>query len=449
MADGRYVYVAGDEVLGLPDGQEYVIAPEVSRAHLAYDENLSVDQAIKEFWKVLERDGDVMLAVWGFMLIGCLRSLLVGLDITTYPSLVVVGKHSAGKTTVCQRFGLLFNKDQDERRAQCKKRFWANEDLKSSAASTIEIISQYRDQAVLVDDMAKSISPDEVYKRKKIMADVLRFASNGTERNKMSPTRQVVEQFCTAGVMFTSELELNNSSDIGRTITVHIRREMQDGEPRDREVAATVFRYFILWLLSRLDEVITDMNKYLSSINGRHQRLQKNKIMILRMLTIFMTFVREMDVIPDKKVNSMYQYAGKILDSIVAEQIEQIEQLENRTNISYHILTGIQDHVIERVSEKAARKGKNLPIYYYVRPKGKDDTICMRTDVLYSYLTNETPLRFSAEKSMDQQLLREGVVHRSQDGRVASTRINNRRYLGMRRVDLVRAASTVPSDDAV
>lgn len=45
LSDGRYVFVCGDEVLGLPPEQMFAIAPQVARAHLAYDKNLPLDQA--------------------------------------------------------------------------------------------------------------------------------------------------------------------------------------------------------------------------------------------------------------------------------------------------------------------------------------------------------------------------------------------------------------------
>lgn len=438
LADDTPVYVAGNKVQGLPVGQEYAIDPEVARAYLAYDEGMSVRQAIKAFWKVLKRDGDIILAVWGFMLISCLRSRLSALGITTYPSLVAIGRQSNGKTTVCQRFGLLYNK---LRKGEKKPTFWALKDLGSTEASTIETISKYRDQAVFLDDRAKSISKRERDKRTEIMAAALRFASNDTERSKMSPTRQVIEQICTAGVMFASELELENASDISRAIIVHVRREMQDGDPRDRTVAATAFWYFLPWLLPRLDKVIDDLKEQLRSITGRHQRLQKNRVMILWALNLFMEFVQEQGDISEKEVSTMFAYAVKILDGIVDEQVEQIERLENSANISHYILDGIQKNVIERVSKKDVRKEEPLPSYYYVRIKERKDMIYIPTEVLYRYLTDKTPLRFNSEKAMDKQLLREKVVCSGQDGRVASARIDGKRYLGMRRADLVEAAA--------
>lgn len=74
---------------------------------------------------------------------------------------------------------------------------------------------------------------------------------------------------------------MDNPSDISRTITVQINEQLQGSDPRDRVLAATVFREFILWILPRIDKAIVHLAEELELINGDNQRLQKNRTTIL------------------------------------------------------------------------------------------------------------------------------------------------------------------------
>ena len=442
LANGEYVFVAGDEVLGPPPEQKWAISLAVSRAHLAYSKELSCAQAVKAMWKILERDGDVVLPIWGFTLMSSVRSQMSQVDITTYPALLVTGKQSYGKSTVCERFGLLFNDTTDTKHG---KQLWAGRDMGSTPASTIEAISQYRDQVAVMDDRPKSISSAEMLKRTVVMAQALRFACNDTISSKFDQTGEMALRSCTCGAMFTSEFDLDNPSDIGRTITVRIRQEMQGGDPHDRTVAATTFRYFLLWLLPKLDTAIADLKEHLRSIQGASQRLAKNRMMILWALCLFIDFVRESGALADQDLDSMYTRAEKILDDILDDEIEQIARLENAKNISYYLLEGIRTGAIEKISRKKVQKDEELPPYYYVHLKNEDSVIYISTEVLCRYLTNHTPLQFSSEKAMDKKLYEENIIERGPDGRAASKRIDNKRYLRIRHADLVAATSKVSS----
>lgn len=434
LKDGRHVFVAGDEVLVLPEEETWAISPNIARAHLAYDKNLSCEEAVQKFWTVLKRDGNVVLPVWGYTLMSAMRSQLTGLSASTYPSLVVSGNQGFGKTTVCQRFCLLYEDKQADMRP------WAQRDMRVSSASAIETVNDHRDQVVLMDDVAKSISPGEVRERKARMAEILRFASNETNRTKMAPDRRVVDYFCKAGIVFNSEYALDNPSDIERTIIVNITHEMQGGAEIERIYAASVFRYFILWLLPRLDTEISDLRDQMASILGNHQRLRKNYLMVLWALELFFHFAVDSGAATQKKADKMLARAKEVCDDLLDQQIEKVEKLSGPQNIGWHILTGIQKEILEETSKKAVRKGKALPRYYYIRKK-EEDMYCIPSEILYHYCMRETPLRFLSTIAMNRQLVKEGLIQPSQDRKAASVRIDGKRYLGIRRVDLVVAAS--------
>lgn len=434
LNDGTYVFVAGDEVLELPDSQEWLVAAEVARAHLAYDETLTLRQAVEGFWAVLKKNKDQLLPIWGFTLLSSMRSLFSQLSLTTFPFCAVIGGQGLGKTTICQRFSLLYDD------LQRPGRHWAEIDAKSTAASTVDTISRYRDQVVLLDDLAKSISTAQMRERKNLLGDVLRFASNETNRCKMDGSQQLQEYFCNVGLIFTGEFSLDNPSDISRTITVPINEQLQGGKQQDRVLAATAFRWFILWMLSRIDEAVANLSEELERVQGDHQRLQKNRIMILWALAQFLLFVQESGAVTEQRIAKMRNHAVNICDSLIDEQISQIDRLNASKNLSWYILDGTQQGIIHPVSIKKIRKNKPLPDYYYI-PSKDGETLYMRTEVLYRYFTEKTPIHLTSSRDMDAQLTTEGIVHHRKEGRAAGIRIDGRRYLDMRRIDLIAAAS--------
>lgn len=169
---------------------------------------MQADDAAGVLCSRLVQNDTIMLPVRGFTILSSLRSCVSQLHLTTFPSLAVVGGQNWGKTTVVQRFGLLYNDSQRP------GRYWGQRDAHSTAAATIGAVSQYRDQMVLVDDLAKSAASSEMRARLDLIADVLRFASNDTDRVRLSPHRKLEERFCQGGLVFTGEFQLHNPSDV-------------------------------------------------------------------------------------------------------------------------------------------------------------------------------------------------------------------------------------------
>lgn len=433
LPDSKWVFVSGDEVLGISEHQKRTIAPETARAHLTYSPEMSKMQAIKGLWKALSQNKEVLLPIYAFTLLSSMRSVLIDLNITTFPACSVTGRQGSGKTTTCQRFSLLYDD------AWRPGRRWGEIDARSTRSATREIISRYRDQAVLLDDIAKSISPAQMRERRDLLADVLRFACNDTDWNRADPSGRIRERFCTAGLIYTGEFPIDNPSDINRTATVKIDKQMEGGSLRDRVFAATAFRYFMLWFLPRTDAAIAHLGQELDLISGDHQRLGKNRTMILWATQQFLCFAQECGI-AERDADAMMKCAVRICDGIMREQIDQIAHLGAVDHLSSHILNGIQRGVIKRVSEKRLASEKPLPDYYYVHRK-RDDTVYIRTEILYHYLTEKTPVHLVSLKAMNKLLIEEKVIRRRKEARATAVKINGGRYLDLRMADLVKAAA--------
>lgn len=420
LPNGCWLYVAGDTVLGIPPGVDYVIAPEVKLAHLARDPELSPVTATIELCKLLETSQSILFPVWGFTIVGSLRSALSGADMTTFPSLGIIGGQNLGKTTIAQRYLLLYEESQKP------GSFWGQFDANSTFAAIVLQVSYFRDQIVLVDDLAKSGSPAEQRKRQDLLASILRFAANDTGRARINEKKQIEQQICKAGVAFTGEFMLQNPSDITRSVLVPIDCQMKDGRPEERTVAATVFYAFIQWLLPQLDQKLKELQQLLANVQAdRNPRLAKNGLLVLWALELFFQFTEEQGAITNTYHQQASAAAEQILNQILSQQALQCERLTNKNpkgNLSWYILYGYSHNLFPVVTDQKGVNIKNCGLL-------KKDALYIRPSMLLQYFQERTPHSISTIKEMNKNLRREGVLGDTSEHRSAHARINGKRCL--------------------
>ena len=420
LPNGYWLYVAGDTVLGIPPGIDYVIAPEVKLAHLARDPELSPVAATIELCKRLKASPNILFPVWGFTIVGSLRSALPGADMTTFPSLGIIGGQNLGKTTVAQRYMLLYEDSQKP------GSFWGQFDANSTFASIVLQVSDFRDQIVLVDDLAKSGSSTEQRKRQDLFASILRFAANDTGRARINEQKQIEQQICRCGIAFTGEFMLQNPSDITRSVLAPIDRQMKDGRPEERTVAATVFYALIQWLLPQLNQKVEELHQLLANVQvDNNPRLEKNGVLILWALDLFFQFAEEQGAIANQYRQQAHAAARQILGRILKQQANQCERLTNENpkgNLCWYILNGYSNRLLPAVTDQ---KKVNIDDCCLL----KKGALYVRPSTLLTYFQVHTPYRLSSKNEMNRELKREGVLEDNSEHRSAYARINGKRCL--------------------
>lgn len=420
LSNGCWLYVAGDTVLGMPPDTDYVIAQNVRQAHLARDPALSTSEAVQTLCRLLEKNRDILFPVWGFVIAGSLRSALSGADMTTFPLLGIIGGQNFGKTTIAQRYLLLYDDNLNPDRC------WGQFDANSTSAAIITQVSDFRDQIVLVDDLAKSGSSTEQRKRQDLLASILRFAANGTGRAKINEKKQIEQQICKAGVAFTGEFMLQNPSDITRSILVPIDQQMKGGQPDERTVAATVFYALIQWLLPQLDQKLEELHQLLTNVQAdSNPRLMKNGLLILWALELFFQFAEEQGAITNVYHQQSSAAAEQILNQILNQQALQCERLTNENpkgNLSWYILYGHSHNLFPVGTDQKSVNIKTCGLI-------NKDALYIRPSMLLQYFQEHTPYQLSSDKEMNKQLKQEGVLGNTREHRSAHSKINGVRCL--------------------
>lgn len=419
LRTGTWIYIAGDEVLGMPDGTEYEISRSMLQTHLAWSPACSATNATTSLCQRLERFDNLLMPIWAFTIFSSLRSSIAALNLTTLPTLAILGGQNLGKTTVAQRYMLLYS--DNSRPGRCV----AQVDAHSTAAATIDQVVKFRDQVVLIDDMAKSEATSEAQARRGLIAELLRFASNDVDRVKMSPSKQAETRFCRAGVAFTGEFWLRNPSDLSRMIVVEIREQMYGGDPAERTIAATVFRYLMLWLLPRLDEELEQLRHTLDGVTeGDNIRLRKNRMVLLWALRVFYDFACHIGAVNRRYANQAISRACEVLDSLLNRQIGEIDQSKRDTpsgNLSWYILRGYRNNAFHVVTRKEICNELDCIVEY--------GALCIRMNTLLKYFHRDTPYRELTKTDLGRRLIKEGVLLPGRERRSARKKIRGHRYL--------------------
>lgn len=420
LPSGRWLYVAGDTVLGLPPGVDYIIAPEVKQSHLARDPHLATDEAVQTLCKLLEKNQDILFPVWGFVIAGSLRSALSGADMTTFPLLGIIGGQNFGKTTVAQRYLLLYDDNLNPERC------WGQFDANSTSAAIITQVSNLRDQIILVDDLAKSGSSAEQRKRQDLLASTLRFAANDTGRAKMNEKKQTEQQICKVGIAFTGEFMLQNPSDITRSVLVPIDCQMKDGRPEERTVAATVFYAFIQWLLPQLDQRLEELHQLLANVQAdNNPRMRKNLLLILWALELFFQFAEEAGATNHLYHQKVLAAVKQVLNRILDQQAHLCKRLTSdppKGNLSWYILHGYDNKLFPVVTDQKGIQIKDCCLL-------KKGALYLCPSMLLQYFREHTPYHLSSDKEMNKQLKQEGVLGNTREHRSAHSKINGVRCL--------------------
>lgn len=260
-----------------------------------------------------------------------------------------------------------------------------------------------------------------------MMANLLRYAANDSERRTASPGKSTTLQECSAGVAFTGELPFTAPSDQTRILQIVLRKPLRNGTPEDRTVAATAFRAWVQWFLPRLEQQFTLLYQRRASEPPVEQaRLQTTYLLMHWVLTSFYQFARERGVIGEVFFQSAVQSAKETLLQILQVQADLTakgSQSAPKGNLSWYIRQGYCNDAFTIVSRKKIKSSKDCVV--------EDGALCIRTSALKDYLA-QTPYGGMSRTAIGDRLEQEGVlppIRAAKEVRRAKKKIHGKRYL--------------------
>lgn len=427
--DGPWVYACGNEILGLPQGTDFLSASEIARLRLAADLTLSPKAATQELLSILQKDPAIYFPLWSFTLLGFLHSAVSQLDATTFPVCAITGPPSFGKTTLARRFVLLF---QDTGAPELSV---GELDAASTPAFLRQALFVARDRIMLLDDMTAAASSSEVAKRRAAVQYAVRFAANGSVRGAMSGGTAAVPKY-QAGLLCTGEYALSEPSLVSRLLWIRLDHQMQRGHPEDRVVAATALRHFLLWLLPQLDEALSNLQTLLADRNAdSNPRRSKGQLLSLWVLNLFFAFCRETEAATDRYLSEALRYIRETLDAMAARQAQFLARTDFRRprgNLSWYILQAYHQDRFRIVSSRNHLRGDACLI--------KNDALYIRSATLCEGLRQWGPYPDLTQKKLGKELRELGLISMGKECRTAGKKIHGHRYYMLSFQDLHRTA---------
>lgn len=419
LYNGTWIFVAGDEILGNCGEHVIEVHPAISTIHLACDGDESEKSAITRLIREIERNPFTIWPTFSYTLLCSMRSQITPLGLTTFPALYVVGQQGYGKTLLVSRYCLLYDT------AYIPSKLNGKLDANSTAKGVIKEISEYRNQVILVDDLAKGSTPSVRRERQRLMAEVLRFATNGSTRRTATTLLEGGVYDCQSGVAFTGEIPLTAASDLTRIIEVQLTKPMCGGLATDRTAAAKAFRAWMIWLLPHIDTELLTLSRQLASITGNNEaRLETSKILLLWSTELFYRYALETGIIDQSYYQSAIHEAAQIFEKLLSAQLKKVSCIQNSApqgNLSWYILQGYRNGAFHIVSRKKLNNNEDCVV--------EKDALCIRTETLLSYLRRKASLGSLSSKEMTKELCTEGVLESRSEMRNAAKSIHGKRYL--------------------
>lgn len=414
--DGKYVYVAGAEILGCDLTEHFLRNPSLPSHTLAIDQDLTEESALDSFLKITRACPEALIAFL-YSLLCSLRSVLISLGLTVFPQLYIVGEQGSGKSTLAERFCTLFNNEAGMT--------YAKHESSSTDKGLYQSLGQYRDTVVLVDDLAIGSSASVQAERTKLIANILRFAANDNARvtGKLNGLK---EQTCQAGVVFTGEIPLTAASDLTRTLTLRLEHKLTGGKAYDRTVAATVFRGWMLWLLPNLEMELEVLRPRIVNAHGTlDSRLIQTGELFCWCADLFLRYACEKGCLTVETYQRTYHAVKVKLLSLLQDQQDRANRASRskpQGNLFWYIFEAYQSGYLRIVSKKKHLEGNRDCLL-------KGETLFVRSAALVEYIQSETPLSPITKKKLGKMLAEKRIIPESAEKRSASAKLNEVRHL--------------------
>ena len=402
--NGKWVYVCGDEVIGLPPNAEYKIAPDVATKHLTYDPSLDPRDTVERFDRLLRGKGvensdaiaAVYLILWLFMLITAFRSVIEDESMTTFLALLVVGKHDTRKTSAARMLTTLFDLKPDS--GAFPNEFNADSGFKAIAAATKNV----PDQIILVDDVTiVGIEEKETRQREETAQQLVRFCVNSSEQAVLTSRTTATTRKFSGGLVMTGESLLSGASTNDRIINVMVEDMLATTSEEGHTLAATTFRLFIEWCLPRLPALLEDLRCHCATLQEEDNlRLKRVAELMLWMLNAWYDFTAEVAGFSNTKKAKRIQETGTIIVELMnrqAELVNRIDQQQPEGNVLYYLRKCYKRHDFKIVMDKDDWHPKESVFI-------KKSNFLVSPEYLLRVITDKTPLQFSTEKALGKAL---------------------------------------------
>lgn len=398
-----WVYVAGDQVIGLPADIRYKITPEVAAIHLVSDE-MSSREAVEHLVRLLIGDSSedreaitrVYLPLWLQTLFAAFRSEIEDGTTTTNFGLAVIGPHGTRKTSAVQMLSLLYALTNHEGHI-------ADElNAASGGNALVTAITGIHDRIVSVDDATiAGADSKESGRREATVQTLVRFCCN-TSTHVIQTSKTTTKSFrFGGGLVVTGEVPIKGASTNDRLIILPVKTALNSTSPEGRKIAANVFYHFVEWILPQLTDRISTLHQRLETTqpNG-NLRLKQVLQALLWTLENFLDFVTDTTGIAPKTRAALYKNWGQLLTDLLDQQAELVGRIEKplpEGNELLYLRRLYFEHQISIAPDWKKWDANSSAII-------ENDMLFIQPEYLLKLFSDNTPLQFTSVKALGKRL---------------------------------------------
>lgn len=392
LPDGRTVYIMGNRLLG-KCLEPYLIADTVSCFRANTD---TFDPSA--FCNLLRQSPPQVILSFGYILLSCIRSCVLHSHRPLQGVLYICGPQGLGKTTLATLLTSWFNGDNSGRSALLYE-------ASSTAAATREAMVLFRDLPLVIDDLCLSASRSTAQKRMDLGAQLLREGANTSRIIKKLPNGKTAQLDCAAGLILTAEFDLENESDVTRSIFVPIDCHLDIPKALTSRMIGGAIIAFLEWFVCHYDSVAARLEEA-PVLNMDAVSSSRAKNNYANLFQAFYIWYCSLTAMVSEEVGQ--SLLNKLCAGIRQSNAHQISVLHNiqmrkpKGNLAYILLGGFEQGAFNLTS-KIKKLQKHDGIFW------KGD-LCLRRDALERYVRTQPGYQSWSLHMIVQQLRTYGAL---------------------------------------
>jgi len=284
FADGSIAFLRGQELIGIPEGTPYLLGPQISDNALAGNSTTNPRDLID----MMLRAPLQVLLILAYVILTSVRSLVLDHGINYQAVLYIVGGQGLGKTTLASRIAAIYRRVSDNKTAGFIQ-------AGSSGSATGELLVDFRDQPVIVDDLCLSASREVARKRRDLGATLIRLGAGEIPIEKKQGHKNKVHR-CTAGLILTAEFSLENMSDLTRCLFIPLDKPLRLSPDWTPERIGDAVRAYSHWFCENIVVQLRNLDIMLDSplYSDMEQRMRTNYICLKWAFTSLLTYLNSL-----------------------------------------------------------------------------------------------------------------------------------------------------------
>ena len=396
-ADGHVFFVIGQTVIG-DVGRPYMIDKSVQSIRT---DIVPSSDALLRLVELLAVAPPAYVLALVFLMVIFLRSTALACGLTLQAVGYIIGQYGRGKSYLAKLLTGWIISAQSGRQGLIVEAI-------SSQAGTRDEMARYRDLPLVSDDVCRSESPRVEAKRIELISNFIRQAANESRIIKKAPGGQTVELNCQSGAFVTSEIPLENPSDVTRCLWIPLDKQANTPPELDSMLVGAAIAYCIEWVCghyARVCEMLRSLptNRW-ETISTT--RAQNNFRLVDGVFQILLTILRELDC-PLKTREHLQQQFNKAVKASIKAQETALARFHKPPIID--ILREAVDRDMFDMAKKPEKLWKHESIIWH-------GDLCIRKDPLERFIRAQLGYEGYTLKRILQDLKDAGVLVIQEEG---------------------------------